>query len=112
MSDNALHKAAKAGNLVEVQLQVGNFDINAKGGSSDMTALVYAVYFGHVEVVKLLLTFNPDVNIPTVSTLTIISVHLICIFSSHISIPHPPLYISHHVLLSRVVNIPPSTNTM
>ena len=76
MSDNALHKAAEAGNLAEVRSEVSKFDINAKGVAG-YTALVNAAAKGHLEVVKLLLTFNPDVNIPDVSTLTMISVHLI-----------------------------------
>ena len=75
-ANNALHNAAKAGNLAEVRSQVSKFDINAKG-EYDWTALVNAAVKGHLVVVKLLLTFNPDVNIPDVSTLTMISVHLI-----------------------------------
>ena len=68
MSDNnALHTAAEAGNLAEVQAQVGNFDINAKG-SGDETALWKAARSGHTDVVKLLLSLNPDVNLPDVST--------------------------------------------
>ena len=67
MSDNALQIAAKAGNLAEVQAQVGNFDINAKG-ECDRTALFSAAMKGHTEVVKLLLSLNADVNIPNVST--------------------------------------------
>ena len=67
MSDNALQIAAKAGNLAEVQAQVGKFDINAKG-EDGTTALCYAAWQGHTEVVKLLLSLNPDVNLPDVST--------------------------------------------
>ena len=69
MSDNnALHTAAKEGNLVEVQSQVSNFDINAKGEEA-ATALYWAAREGYLDVVKLLLTLNADVNIPNVSTL-------------------------------------------
>ena len=66
-NDNALHIAAKNGNLVQVQSQVRNFDINAKGEEGG-TALYWSARNGYAEVVKLLLTFNPDVNIPDVST--------------------------------------------
>ena len=76
--DNALHIAAKEGDLVEVQSQVSNFDINAKG-EDDGTALYWSARNGHAEVVKLLLTLNVDVNIPNVSTLKMISVQLKCI---------------------------------
>ena len=80
MSNNALHIAAKAGNVVEVQAQIGKFDINAKG-ERERTALCRAAFEGHTEVVKLLLTLNPapDVNLPDVSTPTMMSVHLTCI---------------------------------
>ena len=81
MSNNALHTAAKAGNVAEMQVQIGKFDINAKG-QFDMTALNWAAHDGKTEVVKLLLTHNPapDVNMPNVSIQTVISVHLIRIF--------------------------------
>ena len=71
--NNALHTAAKAGDLAEVQSQVSNFDINAKG-ELDGTALYwaaeggYAEEGGYVEVIKLFLTLNADVNIPDVRT--------------------------------------------
>ena len=80
MSNNALHDAAKDGNVFEVQAQVGKFDINAKG-SDGSTALCYAAWKGKTEVVKLLLTLNPapDVNIPDVCTPSMMSVNLICI---------------------------------
>ena len=65
--DNALHIAAKSGDLVQVQSQVGNFDINAKGKDGG-TALYWSARKGHTGVLKLLLTFHPDVNIPSVST--------------------------------------------
>ena len=71
--DNALHKAARSGNLAEVQSQVDNFDINAKGYSGE-TALFEAAQYGKTEVVKLLLTYNPDVNIRNVSIPTIMLV--------------------------------------
>ena len=72
-NDNALHKAAERGNFVQVQSHVRNFDINAKG-EYDQTALLKAALNGEADVVKLLLTFNPDVNIPDVSTLKYLSV--------------------------------------
>ena len=79
MPDNALHIAAKRGDLVQVQSQVGNFDINAKGEEGG-TALYWSARNGHADIVELLLTLNADVNIPDVSTLFILkSVHLICI---------------------------------
>ena len=68
--NNALHTAAKEGNVAEVQSQVGNFDINALD-EDDGTALYWAVRHGRTQVVKLLLTLNPDVNIPDVSTPTV-----------------------------------------
>ena len=64
--NNALHNAAKEGNLSEVQILVRNFDINAKGQHGG-TALYWAAREGHTEIVKLLLTLNADVNIPDVS---------------------------------------------
>ena len=91
-SDNALHTAAKAGNVAEVQAQVGNFDINAKG-EVGRTALNLAASEGKTEVVKLLLAHNADVNIANVSTPTMLSVHLTCIsllpyiYTTH-SFPH------------------------
>ena len=87
--NNALHTAAKSGDLAEVQSQVSNFDINAKG-EEDGTALYWAAREGYADVVKLLLTFDPGVNIPDVSTLTkIIPIHLICTSSI------PILYLLH-----------------
>ena len=83
LDNNALHTAAKAGDLAQVQSQVSNFDINAKG-EYDMTALCYAANEGRTEVVKLLLTLNADVNIPDVSTLKMISFHLIYGFPSYL----------------------------
>ena len=68
--NNALHIAAKAGNVADVESQVNNFDINAKGEYED-TALYWASREGKTEVVKLLLTLNADVNIPNVRTHTI-----------------------------------------
>ena len=100
MSDNnALHTAAKAGDLAKVQSQVSNFDINAKVEEYG-TALYWAARQGHTEVVKLLLTLNADVNIPDVSTLKMITVYLICISSTHISMLYPTFHTSRHVLSS------------
>ena len=103
MSNNALHNAAYEGNLAEVQAQVGNFDINAMGGILGETALFKAAENGHTEVVKLLLSLNPppDVNMPNVSTPTMMSVYLICI--SHFAclyytlFPAPPGMCCYHV---------------
>ena len=97
--NNALHTAAEAGDLAQVQSQVSNFDINAKG-EYDKTALVNAAENGYPEVVKLLLTLNADVNIPNVSKLKMITVYLICISSTHISILHPTFHTSRNVLSS------------
>ena len=85
--NNALHTAVESGNLIEVQSLVNNFDINAMG-EYDETALVKAAENGYADVVKLLLTLNPGVNIPTVRTLKMITAHhLICIF------PIPDVYL-------------------
>ena len=79
--NNALHIAAVEGNVAEVQEQVRNFDINAKGKEMG-TALYWASRAGKTEVVRLLLTLNANVNIPDVSTSTVIPLHRICFFSS------------------------------
>ena len=72
MSDNnALHTAAKAGNVAEVQSQVGKCDINAKGEDGG-TALFVAAWNGKTEVVKLLLANSADVNLADVSIPTMI----------------------------------------
>ena len=76
--NNELHIAAVGGDLEQVQFHVRNFDINAKGEDGG-TALYWSARNGHAEVVKLLLTFNADVNIPDVSLSKRKSVHLICI---------------------------------
>ena len=80
-TNNALHTAAKEGDLVTLQsLVMTNFDINTKGEDYG-TALYWAARQGHAEVVKLLLSFNPDVNIPDVSTINMISIPMmICVF--------------------------------
>ena len=93
MINNALHNAAKDGNIAEVRSQVGNFDINAKG-EDDRTALYWASKEGKTEVVKLLLTLNPapDVNLANVRTTTMMSVNLRWFFSFPISIPCSPSY--------------------
>ena len=84
--NNELHIAAKGGDLVQVQSQVRNFDVNAKG-VEDGTALYWSARSGHAEVVKLLLTFNPDVNIPDVSE--------ICPYFSCPIIPFYSLFPTH-----------------
>ena len=76
--NNALHDAAKGGNLVQVQSQVGNFDINARG-EEDGSALYWSARNGHADIVKLLLTLGADVNIQDVSTFKLKLIHLICI---------------------------------
>ena len=88
--DNALHIAAKGGDLVEVQSQVANFDINAKGEDGG-TALYWSARNGFADVLKLLLTFNPDVNIPDVSTFNMKSDHLINISRIPLSLFDPLL---------------------
>ena len=93
-SSNALHFAVKGNDLVDVQSQVSNFDINAKDEDGG-TALYWSARRGYTEIVKLLLTFNPDVNIPDVSTLKIISVHLICV--TPIRILFPTFYTSRYI---------------
>ena len=93
LDNNALHTAAKAGDLAQVQSQVSNFDINARG-EYDGTALYWAAREGYADVVKFLLTFNPDVNILDVSTLKMISVHHLKCIS-----PIPHVYVipyCHH----------------
>ena len=113
MINNALHNAAKDGNIAEVRSQVGNFDINAKSEDGE-TALNWAAYNGKTEIVKLLLTLNPspDVNLADVSTPTMTSVHLICNFLSHISMLYPTYYPPRQLLLSLVVEVPPSTTLL
>ena len=96
--NNALHVAAKEGNLVEVQSQITNFDINARG-EEEKTALVWAAANGHAEIVKLLLTLNADVNIPDVSTLNTISVHQICLS------PIPLIYLYPSYFLHLLVRV-------
>ena len=102
MSNNALHLAAKEGNVAVVQSQLRNFDINVKG-ENQRTALVLAAEAGKAEVVKLLLTWNADVNIPDVSTLSMTSV------PNPSSLLYPPAFPSLHVLLSQLVDVPSST---
>ena len=87
VTNNALHDAAKDGNVAEVQAQVSNFNVNAQGEDGG-TALFFAAYEGKREVVKLLLTLGVDVNLANVSTPTVISVHPMFIFLSHIFILH------------------------
>ena len=98
-SNNALHTAAKAGNLAQVQSLVHNFDINAKG-DEDKTALCWAAQERKIGVVKLLLTFHPDVNIPDVRTLKMLSVRYfsltltLTLFSFRLHFLPPFLYLS------------------
>ena len=66
-NDNALHTAAERGEIAKVRSQICNFDINAKGQYNE-TALLKAAQKGYVDVLVLLLTYHPDVNIPDVST--------------------------------------------
>ena len=97
--NNALHDAAKGGDLVQVQSQVDNFDINAKG-KDDETALSKAAGKGHTDIVKLFLTYDADVNMKDVSTFKMKSVHLI-----NISIFHYPSYTSGFLHLSKSIVI-------
>ena len=57
MGCNALHHAATKGHasIVELLLQMGNFDINEQAGKYEKTPLAYAVQTGHYEVVEKLL---------------------------------------------------------
>ena len=64
-------KAIGDGNLVQIQSLVSKVDINVKG-KDDGTALYWSARNGYVDVIKLLLTFNPDVNIQDVRTLIIV----------------------------------------
>ena len=98
--NNALHDAAAGGDLVQVQSQVGNFDINVKGEYEE-TALHKAAEKGYVDIVKLLLTFNPNVNATNVSTIKIerrlsevYFYYPIILLLFHVS------YTSRHLLLS------------
>ena len=108
--NNALHNAAKGGNLSEVQILVRNFDINAKGQHGG-TALYWAAREGHTEIVKLLLTLNADVNIPDVSILKMTYVHLLynatSIHPTHlhlspISISRQPCFLSNVLLMNPI----------
>ena len=100
--NNALHDAAKDGNVAEVRSQVGKFDINAKG-EYDGTALYWAAREGKTEVVKLLLTLNPapDVNLPDVSIPTIVCpsddmyFHILFMFYTHL-LPTPLRMCCYH----------------
>ena len=110
MSDNALHTAAKAGNVAEVQSQVGKFDINAKGEYGE-TALFKAAESGHTDVVKLLETHNADVNLASVSISTIDFDPSDINFTIFVSILHSPLHLLEYSLVSRIVApTSPSTN--
>ena len=102
--NNALHDAAGSGNLAEVQSQVNNFDINARG-QWDGTALYWAARNGRTDVVKLFLTVDGiDVNIPNVSTLIMTSFHLISISL----IPHAHFIPYRHDCYHSCPTYPPS----
>ena len=105
MSSNAFHRAAKEGNLAYVRSQVGNIYIDTKDGYG-RTALHWAVIGGHKDIAKLLIINDAALSLDDVSIPTI---DVICIFLSLISILHPPSYTPRHVLLSRVVDVPPPT---
>ena len=91
--NNALHIAVQGGDLVQVQSQVRNFNINAKGGAGG-TALFWSARRGFTLIVKLLLTFNPDVNIPDVSTIEIIYPCDMCFPYPYVFILFPTFYTS------------------
>ena len=98
--NNALHIAAKEGDVVQVQAQVSNFDINARGEYYG-TALYWSARNGHAEAVKLLLTFNPDVKIPDVSTLKMIYFRLIYITPIALSLFYSyVLHLSIHIVIT------------
>ena len=120
--NNALHNAAQNGNLAGVQSQIRNFDINTKG-EFDQTALIkatdhylsgvrdeWAAQCERVEVVKLLLKSNADVNTTDVSKPTMLSVHLSCFSHTLHTYFYPRSYISRLVLLSHFEEMPRSTN--
>ena len=96
--NNALHTAAKAGDIALVQSQVSNFDINAKG-EFDQTALVKAAQYGYSEVVKLL----PDFKCGREHSRRKYTQNDTCpsdICISFISMLHPTFHTSRHVLSS------------
>ena len=84
--DNALHDAAKKGDLDEVKTLVTEFDINALG-KQNATALYYAADNGHVDVVEYLLSLNPapDVNLAFAVVTTFC---MICLHDMYFSVYH------------------------
>ena len=71
--NNALHIASENGELDDVQSQIGQFDIDAKGERGE-TALLKASNNGYGDVVNELLTHNADVNIANVRTIKMICI--------------------------------------
>ena len=76
--NNALHIAADKGDFATVNSLISFFDINAKG-KYEATVLLKAAYYGHVDIVKLVLTRNPDVNIPDVSAVKCFAITFFCL---------------------------------
>ena len=101
--NNALHDAAREGNLADVQAQVNNFDINAKG-EENKTALVWAAMKGETEVVKMLLTYKADVNIPDVCTYS--STHTSLVHTQILILPHPLLIHTNNTSFSPLTYLP------
>ena len=92
-SNNELHIACNKGDLIQVQTHVRNFDINAQGKDAE-TALLIAATEGHIEIVKLLLSFNPDARISNVSIVhsLLYFYRYLSLYTSHIS-SSPILYV-------------------
>ena len=80
-ADNILHIYASEGkrDLVVGQITTGLIDINAKGADGS-TALNYSACIGHTDVVKALLSYDVDVNIPDVSSLKLKKFILLVLF--------------------------------
>ncbi len=62
VADDAFFQAAFDGNLELVKEGVQKFDVNSQD-DSHTTALMYAAFNGHIEIVKLLLKSGADVNL-------------------------------------------------